>query len=249
MFILAFSVTVFAEPCPPEEPKPKNIVDSILCQTPLTLTGPATWAATTTWTASGGVGPYTYSAGFPLVAGTGTSTTVESSSCAIQMITVTDRCGNSVSKMISGPPSTGTTGSTTFEFGWYGEYKAGTWHVIPGTNQILSFDEGLEDSINLDDPNPTISGASWDRYPAGGYNDFESMKDLKTSSYRPGSMMASNGSASVRLHHFDSRYEITGPAFGTRVPVRTYVTGYVYEGRYCLAGSSPWQYPYSVFAP
>lgn len=92
--------TVFAEPCPPEEPEPENIVDPNLCQTPLTLAGPDMWAPNTTWTASGGVGPYRYQAGFPLVPGTGTSTSAANCGSSQSTITASDRCGKSASKQV-----------------------------------------------------------------------------------------------------------------------------------------------------
>ena len=97
---LAVSTLAFAEPCPPVEPAPVNLVDPDACKaTPLALSGPDTWAANTTWTATGGVGPYEFTAGFPLVAGTGTST-ADASHCGTQTITATDRCGKSASMQV-----------------------------------------------------------------------------------------------------------------------------------------------------
>ena len=115
--ILAVSTAAFAEPCRPSEPAPGNLVDPAACKaTPLTLTGPDTWAANTTWTASGGVGPYAYTAGFPLVSGTGTATAT--SGCGTQTITATDRCGNSVSKQLTSVALT-ISGPDDYVYGAY----------------------------------------------------------------------------------------------------------------------------------
>jgi hypothetical protein len=85
---LVVTTLAFAEQCQPREPVPVNRVDGAACTaSPLSISGPDTWSVNTTWTASGGIGPYSYLAGFPLVPGTGTATSDDGGSCGAKTIT------------------------------------------------------------------------------------------------------------------------------------------------------------------